>query len=186
MGFHFQYDAFRDKFEFNTDKMLNPILGASHAFQTVSVPAVYFYQVPGFTDENNSFAGVRGIKLTGADFMLTTQFTGCAFSWTKDGGVVRASHITPSDKRRTYPGDGNGLALRLVNEPGKMANANNKRLSVFGRGAGNAPAPSGNKYYPDVALQWASIFGVERRGDWKFYVQAVNQADAIVEHREIY
>jgi hypothetical protein len=66
VGFHFQYDAFRDKFEFNTDKMLNPILGASHAFQTVSVPAVYFYQVPGFTDENNSFAGVRGIKLTGA------------------------------------------------------------------------------------------------------------------------
>ncbi len=186
VGFHFQYDAFRDKFEFNTDKMLNPILGASHAFQTVSVPAVYFYQVPGFTDENNSFAGVRGIKLTGADFMLTTQFTGCAFSWTKDGGVVRASHITPSDKRRTYPGDGNGLALRLGNEPGKMANAKNQRLAVFGRGAGNAPVPAGNQYYPDIALQWASIFGVQRGVDWKFYLQAVNQADAIVEHREIY
>jgi hypothetical protein len=186
MTFQFQYDAYRDKFEVNSDKMINPNLGASHAFQTVSVPAVYFYQVPGFTDTNKSFAGVRGIKLTGADFMLTTQFTGCAFSWTKDGGVIRASHIAPSDKNKTYPGEGNGLARRLVSEPGRMANANNQTLAVFGRGAGNAPVPAGNSHYPDAALQWASIFGVQRGGNWKFYLQAVNQTDMIVEHRQIY
>lgn len=186
MTFVFQYDAYRDKFEINSDKMINPNLGASHAFHTVSVPAVYFYQVPGFTDVNNSFAAVRGIKLTGADFMLTTQFTGCAFSWTTDGGVMRASHVAPSDKYRTYPGEGNGLAQRLVSEPGRMANANNKPLTVFGRGAGNAPVPAGNSYYPDAALQWASIFGVKRGGNWNFYLQAVNQADMIAEHRQIH
>src|SRR5258708_11068816 len=111
--------------------------------------------------------------------MLTTQFTGCAFSWTNHGGVLRASHISPHGGAPpggpvTYPGGGIELAQRLMAN-GAMTNAAGAALTVFGAGAGNAPvAPPDNQYYPTPVTGWVSIIGLLKSGAWRLYAQVVD------------
>ena len=207
LQFHFQFDPGNDRFVFNG--LLSGQLGASHPFQTVSVPAVNWYDVPGNGGQNapnapGNFSQILGCELTGATVMVTTQFTGCAFCWTDHGGVIRAAHLGPTRAGypsaalpTSYPGAGHALANRLLNQgnppPGGigaaagMANAAGAALTVFGRGAGNAPVVGGgNPYYPDGTLQWATIVGRFQNGAWKFYMQAVDRnTNQISEARRI-
>ena len=188
LTFHFQYDVVNDRFELRGG--LSPVLGASHAFTTVSVPAVHWTQVPGAGPAPCNFAGVLGCELAGANFMVTTQFTGCAFSWTNHGGLLRASHVSPSGGGPgTYPGGGLALAQRMV-ATGAMTNANNMASTVFGGGAGNAPVPGGgNSFYPNTVVnmtRWITIFGlIKGGGGWRFYMQVVDGNLNIREPRRI-
>jgi hypothetical protein len=187
LTFDFRYNAGEDRFELGA--VADATLGASHAFQTVSVPAVHWSQVPGAGPAPCNFAGVLGCELAGANFMVTTQFTGCAFNWTTHLGVVRASHISPSGGGPgTYPGGGNALAQRLMLN-GAMSNAGNTAVTVFGGGAGNAPVAAGNAFYPDTvatAIRWVSIIGVNKGGvAWQLYTQVISGSLQILEARRI-
>lgn len=131
-----------------------------------------------------TFANILGCELTGATFMVTTQFTGCTFCWTNNGGMIRAMHIGPTRAgypsaalATSYPGGGNGVATRIVAQGAGagMANAAGAALHVFGRGAGNAPAINGgNSFYPNATLEYATIIGRNSGGGWKFYLQAID------------
>jgi hypothetical protein len=156
VNFDFQYDAENDRFHFISGPFAT--LGASHAVQAVSVPAVHWTDVPAVGAFPGNFAGVLGCELAGGPtLMVTTQFTGCAFCWTNHGGVLRAAHISPAGDaaKVNYTGLGLALANRLVNQPGLMANANNMQLTVFGNGAGNAVAHGGgNGFYPQRTVPY--------------------------------
>ncbi len=191
LNFHFQYDAGQDRFVLGGG--ITPQYGADHAFATVSVPAVHWSNVPNVNlvpGPGHSFAGVRGCELVGANFMVTTQFTGCAFSWASHGGVLRASHISPAGGGvGVFPGGGNGVALAEM-ASGTMVNANNTPLTVFGAGAGNAPVPGGgNPFYPDpqvTPISWVSIIGVDKGGNgWRLYTQVIDGHGQITEARRI-
>jgi hypothetical protein len=181
--------------------MVSAQYGAAHTFTTVSVPAVNWYDVPGNGGQQNpnvpaDFSQILGCELTGANFMLTTQFTGCTFCWTNQGGMLRAAHIGPTragypaaNLPTSYPGGGNGVAQRMIaqaNPAAGMANAQGAALHVFGRGAGNAPAiGGGNPFYPNANLGWATIIG-RNAGGWKFYLQAIQAGtNQIMEARRI-
>ena len=186
LTFYFQYTADRiDRFVMTTSKATS--LGEARTFTTVSVPAVHWSQVPGIgVAVPYNFGGILGCEVTGANFMVTTQFTGCAFSWTNNGATLRASHISPSGGGPgTYPGGGIALAQRLITN-GAMANAPGTALSVFGSGAGNAPVVgTGNPFYPTPVTGWASIFGLTKGGGWRFYLQVVDINGNIQEARRI-
>lgn len=204
INFSFQYDPTNDRFVFAGNG--NPNM-AAHVFPTVSVPAVIWYDVPGNGGELApsprplaDFAQILGCELTGANFMLTTQFTGCAFCWTNHGGVMRAAHVAPAKPNyvdvnlpTSHPGGGNGLASRIVAQgnaagmanAGGPANAGGAAVTVFGRGAGNAPVAAGNPFYPNANLTYATIIGCNTAG-WRFYMQAVDTGGNISEARRIY
>ena len=179
--FHFRYDANFDRFELGA--FADMTKGASHLFHTLSVPAVHWSQVPGVGTLPCTFAGVLGCELAGASFMVTTQFTGCAFNRTGHGGVLRASHVSPAGGGPVaYPGGGNALAQRLMLN-GAHANAAAVAAQVFGAGAGNAAAiAGGNSFYPNTALapfRWVSIFGLMKGGGaWRFYMQVIGPMPA--------
>jgi hypothetical protein len=186
-GRYNQYAADTNKFIFGSSSKANH--GAGCVVSTVSVPAVHWSQVPGVgAAAPGNFAAVLGCELTGANYMLTTQFTGCAFCWTNHGGVLRASHISPSGGGPVgYPGGGNALAQRLSAQ-GTMANAANAALTVFGAGAGNANVPAaGNPFYPpSTQFRWGSIIGVNKGGGgWRLYLQVIGNNDQIQEARRI-
>jgi hypothetical protein len=188
LNFYFQYDAGADQFRMGFDRLGNQ--GEALGFDAVSVPALAWSKVPGVGGEPGDFGGVVGCEVDGADIMVTTQLTGCSFGWTDDG-VLRACHISPG----SYKGGGIALAQRLM-KTGKMANASNTPLTIFGAGAGNGPPigtnPSGgtNPFYPNTVgnNKRISIFGVKGvqkdGGAWRFYLQAVEERK-ILEARRI-
>jgi hypothetical protein len=138
-----------------------------------------------------NFTGILGCELAGANFMVTTQFTGCAFSWTNHGGVIRASHVSPSGGGvGNYLGGGAALAQRVLAPGiGAHANAPGAAITVFGAGSGNAPVAAGNPFYPNVVvhpIRWVTIIGVNKGGaGWRLYSQTVNGAEHIQEARRI-
>ncbi|MBV8186026.1 MAG: hypothetical protein JO339_02190 [Alphaproteobacteria bacterium] len=205
--FKFQYDPVNDGFMLGVDAMGN--YGAFHLVKAVSVPAIAWYDVPGNGGEqapaqSANFAQILGCELSGANFMLTTQFTGCAFCWTTDpAGVVRAAHIGPTKPSfvdpslaTSYPGKGRALAQRMIDQGGApplgigvaagMANAPGAALQVFGRGVGNASAVgNANPFYPDNNLKQATIIG-RNAGGWELYLQTIALAtNQIGEARQI-
>jgi hypothetical protein len=140
LDFNFQYNASAGaggEDQFVMAAYAPAILGAARPFKTVSVPAVHWSQVPGAGPQPCNFGGILGCELTGASFMLTTQFTRCAFGWTHHNNVFRACHISPAGGGPGgYPGGGLALARQLMAN-GAMTNAPNAALTVFGCGDGN-------------------------------------------------
>jgi hypothetical protein len=169
--YHLQYQP-GDPDQFVMSETSDAGNGAAHAFDAVCVPALHWTEVPNVGRRPPyNFTGILGCEVAGADFMLTTTFSGCAFSWTDYQGVLRASHISPAGGGPgTYPGVGKALAQELMAR-GAMANAPGERLTVFGAGAGNAPVTTGDRYYPDPRnYRWVAIIGVRQGGAaWQFY-----------------
>jgi hypothetical protein len=185
--YHLQYTP-GDPDQFLMSEKSETRNGAAHGFDTVCIPALHWTEVPNVGGGPvYNFIGILGCEVAGADFMLTTTFTGCAFSWTDDRGVLRASHISPAGGGpKAYPGGGNALARKLMAN-GAMANAPGKRLTVFGAGAGNAPVATGDPYYPDPRtkeFRWMAIIGVRQGAAWQFYAQvAVDFAGQVLARR---
>jgi hypothetical protein len=208
LNFVFCYNTGNDRFEFHAVQAPQ-IHGQGHSFQTASVPALHWSDVPGrgpvplpVALDHASFAGMLGINMTGAQWMVTTQFTGCSFCYSRHGGSFFAAHITPAGiagkpiltggvLAKQIMGNENHVAAgRLANFPG---GGPAPALNVFGNGAGNViPYGGGNGYYPPKTLgagpgqmKWMSIFGRNHNGAWEIYTQSVDGADAIMEARRI-
>jgi hypothetical protein len=209
--FYFLYDVDSGRFKFaqmpkTGTVSINP--------EVVSVPAIHWAKIPGAianvanAPNTANFAGIRGCELTGADFMLTTQFTGCSWVWTNVGGTIRAAHITPSVKDSvrqaqfppyadpTLPGQNQGQQMaRRIMANGQMHNAANAALNVFGAGAGNINVLLGNNAFPNQfyipqGVQIGNtgrtcaamyIIGVDKPGSgWRFYTQLLDSTWKVV------
>jgi len=205
INFSFYFNGPDDRFEL-APTPAPPLLGGSHTFAAVSVPALHWSEVPGrgnvptpLAPATASFTGILGTELAGANWMVTTQFTGCAFCYANQGGNVYAAHISPAGVGGLPVLTGAVLAGQLMgNDPqvqaGRLANfpGGAVPVNVFGNGVGNAAVVGGNPFYPPKTpgagagqMKWMSIFGRVHAGQWKIYTQSVDGADAILEHRRI-
>ena len=89
------------------------------------------------------FSSMTGIELSGANMMVTTQFTGCAFCMAEHNGSMYCAHVSPSVPGMAPNVTGNPLARRIVATHGAFANAGGTQVRVFGRNFGSAPNPQG-------------------------------------------
>lgn len=204
VNFCFLYNAEHDRFEFSTVAMA--MHGGSHSFAAVSVPALHWSDVPGRGNVASpnvapapGFQGMLGVQLSGATWMVTTQFTGCSFCYQAAGAHPYAAHISPAGVSPKPAMTGSVLAQQLMGQvamvaPGRFANvAAGGPFNVFGNGAGNAQVLSGAAHYPAKVpgggagqMAWMSILGRMSGGTWKIYTQSVDGVRAIMEARRIF
>jgi hypothetical protein len=92
LPFYFRYNPGSDRYHFDAAS-----IHGGYATNVESVVAVHWTQVPnrGANLAAGSFAAIRGVELSGAHIMVTTQFTGCAFCMKEVGGVMYRAHIAP-------------------------------------------------------------------------------------------
>lgn len=196
---HFWYKKDGTKFIIKSTK--DGFIPNPHSFQSVSVLAVPWCNVPGRTHNPaaGSFATIAANELTGANVMISTQFSGCSFCFKQSAGRLFAAHIMPDDSDPQAPkiipgahgmGGGQIMARQLAN----------KVPAVTGGDFG-APAPAGGAFkvygagysninglgngYPAATGgidKWMTVFGVNRGGSWRIYTQHVNGAQLKV-HR---
>jgi hypothetical protein len=201
--FYFYYDYSRQRFAFAPNPPAATV--PSHRVAAVSVPVVPWYGVPGngstanpVASANANFSGIRGCELSGARIMLTAQFTGCSFCWTRYGGRLRAAHIAPTrpghpgaNLATSFVGGGSQLAERLA-DPGSaatapgMANAPGEDLLVFGSDNGNGPRIAGREpFYQRGLVRQVTVIGRDLGGTWELYAQTVD-LQGRVDGRRIY
>ncbi|MFI5443946.1 hypothetical protein [Polaromonas sp. UC242_47] len=90
-----------------------------------------------------NFNNLTGIELSGAHIMVTTQFTGCAFSMAEHAGSMYCAHVSPAGVPNMAPNTtGNILAARIM-ATGQMQNAGGVAPRVFGRNIGSPPNGGG-------------------------------------------
>jgi len=163
-------------------KIIPPPSGKPHPYQlkAVNVPAVPWDLVPNRT-AGSTFADIVGTELTGADVMISTQFTGCAFCFKEVGGRLFAAHIMPDNGNAgQIPGSGIELANQLAGQRaptvtgGDFSNAPGVgTFKVYGRGYSNiASRPAGYVYTgPPSAM---TVIGVRRGAGWQIFSQEVS------------
>ena len=207
LDFRFQYQANFDRFCFA--RLVDAAYGSAHTVTAVSVVALHWSDVPGrglvplpTAAAPSTFAGMLAVRFTGGPtYMLTTQFTGCAFCYRAVGGTLHAAHISPSGDVNKPVLTGQVLANQIMGNvanvgAGAFANvpagAGGGALNVFGNGAGNVPPHGGgNAFYPPKTpnavagqMKWMSIFG-RLNGAWELYTQSIDGVGAIMEARRI-
>jgi hypothetical protein len=187
LRFSFHFEATRNRYEFwRVDTTAADPVGR-YCFNTTSVPAIYWGDVPGRTTNvaNGSFAAIRGTRLSGTS-MLTTQFTGCAFCL-KDNGQLYAAHVSPGYKGEARdvatPGiDATVMAQQLANQVATVAGgdfsnaAGAQPFRVFGKSYSNIPGHGAG--YDALCttgggVYWMSLFGFRNGGIWRIYGQEI-------------
>jgi len=161
-----------------------------HSFSAVSIPAVDWFNVPGrgATPTAGSFAQLPGTELTGADVVLTTQFSGCAFCFKVVNSRIFATHIVPDDsvnhnKPLAAAGGGAELARQLAGQVNNVAGGDfaapvpaGGQFYVFGCGYSNIPNLPGGYPSQTVPDEYMSVIGFFRNGAWEIYSQHVMNA----------
>lgn len=149
-GCHFFFDAQFDRFVFAVAGGIYP----AHArpIQVESVTAFHWtdpryvpplHPVAPHNITTTNFNHLTGFELSGAHIMVTTQFTGCAFSMAEHGGSMYCAHVSPAGVPNMAPNTtGNILAARIM-ATGQMQNAGNVVPRVFGRNIGSPPNGGG-------------------------------------------
>jgi len=175
------YEYKKNQFKIETTKP--GIFPNSYQFSTVSIPPVAWFDVPGRTNrqDSGSFARILGTELTGANTMITTQFSGCCFCFKVVGGRIFAAHIMPDAGSGGNPiaGGGTGLARQLAGQVPGITGGDfaapcppGGQFYVYGAGYSNIPRfPAG--YPPRQTSEYMNIFGKTRDGEWKIYTQHV-------------
>ncbi|MEI6160273.1 MAG: hypothetical protein WCP77_10590, partial [Roseococcus sp.] len=76
--FYYEYD----KDQYKIDMTQPAQYPSAYQFDAVTVPGVFWLNVPGRTNNTNtgSFATIAGTELTGQDVMISTMFSGCSFA----------------------------------------------------------------------------------------------------------
>jgi hypothetical protein len=204
MNFWFCYDHTDDIFYLEAQGRPN---SHKHQMSVVNVPALHWTEVNGRGNviaptalNPASFSQMLGTELAGATFMVTTQLTGCVFSYMGNGANVWASHTMPGGAVNAMPAAtlanqimGNVLHVTagdFANYPGLGANP---PLRVFGMTAGNAPVVGGgNPFYPQRTpfasvgtARFITILGRLFGGSWEIYCQAVDHGGTIMEARQV-
>lgn len=161
-------------------KVIPPPSGKAHSypFKAVSVPAIPWDTVPNRT-ASSTFGGIVGTELTGADVMISTQFTGCAFCFKEVAGRLFAAHIMPDNgPAGLIPGSGIELARQLDGQTagvtgGDFSNAPGPgTFKVYGRGYSNiGTRPTGYMYTGPPSSM--NIIGF-KRGNWQIFSQEVS------------
>jgi len=174
---NFGYNTDRDRFKFD--------VGASSGLFAVNVDSVTarsWSSIPNSWVAGNAlggdFAQISAIELA-SQFMVTTQFTGCAFCMKAHGGHVYCAHVGP---KRDLPAHaaaplltGTQIATRIANHRGvngDFANAaGGNPLSIYGAGfSSNVPEPG----YPNglgAGTDYMTIIGVLRVPGYEIYSQ---------------
>lgn len=162
-------------------KIIPPPSGKAHSYplKAVNVPAIPWDMVPNRLAPGSSFADIVGTELTGADLLISTQFTGCAFCFKEVGGRLFAAHIMPDNgPAGGIPGSGIELARQLDGQTvgvtgGDFSNARGAgTFKVYGRGYSNiGTRPTGYVYTGPPSSM--TIIGV-RRGNWQIFSQEVS------------
>ena len=133
-----------------------------------------------------NFANMTGIELSGANMMVTTQFTGCAFCMAEHNGSMYCAHVSPSVPSMANNITGNPLALRIIATNGAFANAGGTQVRVFGRNVGSAPNPQGYDIGPGGGSDtYMTIVGFIGGTSYEIYSQTTktNRIHAV---RQIY
>jgi hypothetical protein len=187
LRFMMQFDAGRDRYYFSNVSG-TVVAGGRYAFDTTSVPAVYWADVPGRTAVvgTGSFAAIRGTQFSGK-YMVTTQFTGCAFCLKDTGGGLFAAHVSPSYKGATRTTPTPGIDAKLLAEQlcgtsppvvgGNFSNApaGANPFRVFGKGHSNIPGQAGydGRCAAGGGANWMTLFGFNNNGAWEIYAQEI-------------
>lgn len=145
----FEYNAYKDRYEFT----VRQAAGAGGVnIQVESVTAFHWTDQryvprpvpsPPLVIGNTNFGQMTGIELSGNHTMVTTQFTGCAFSMGEHNGHMYCAHVSPAGVPNMAPNtDGNTLAQRVMVN-GAFANAGGIAVRVYGRNVGSVPNARG-------------------------------------------
>ena len=168
------------KDQFTLDPTRPPAMVQAYQFNAVSIPAVPWLNVPGRTNAPNagSFAQIAGTHLTGADVMISTMFSGCAFCFKVAGGQLYAAHIMPDDQNGNAI-NGATMAQQLAGQVGTVTGGDFPGTAagnfyVYGAGYSNLPGPLAGGYPVRTALdEFMNIIGVETGGNWEIYSQSI-------------
>jgi hypothetical protein len=153
----------------------------THMFNAVNIPAVSWYDVPGRTMNitNGSFAGIEATELTGANVVMSTNFTGCALCFKEVGGRLFAAHVMPAggDEGTNSIGSGELLARQLCGlDPNVTAGdfappvPTGGTFYVYGARYSNIPGHA--EGYPGADPTTGknmSIIGFQNTGTWSIY-----------------
>ncbi len=187
LPFYFGYDTSRDRYKFD--------IAASPGFIAVNVDSITaqnWTTVPNSWAPGGDFSQIDAIELA-SQFMVTTQFTGCAFCMKQHGGHVYCAHVAP---RRDLPAaaaapilTGTQVAQRIANHNGvngDFANAaGGNPLSIYGAASStNVPVPG----YPNGlggGGSYMTIVGVLRAPGYEIFSQ-ITQNDAITSAQQIF
>lgn len=132
--------------------------------RAINVPAILFKDV---RDSINAIPGTRSSDTPDAAVMFTTQFTGCTYCFSVNGGSMVAAHIDPGGGiGRTSEFDGVGISKEL-REGGGFANGNGGEFKAYGRVANN------DFGYPEDADQMTIVAVRSNEQIWGVYAQVV-------------
>ncbi|MFN3568785.1 MAG: hypothetical protein ACK4VX_00840 [Polaromonas sp.] len=144
------YEALQDRYVFRVGSAPYPPYATSIQVESVTafhwtdtryVPALVPPALHDITTTH--FTNLTGFQLSGANIMVTTQFTGCAFCMAEHGGSMYCAHVSPAGVPGKTPNTtGNILAARIM-ATGQMQNAGGMAPRVFGRNIGSAPNGGG-------------------------------------------
>jgi hypothetical protein len=181
----FFYDYDRDQYKIDMARPAH--YPHAHQFNAVTVPGVFWLNVPGRTNNpaNGSFATIDGTKLDTnvSTVMISTMFSGCSFCFKQENASqdIYAAHIMPDDGAgNVVSGAGTGLARQLGGQVGTVAagdftGTGAGNFHVYGAGWSDLHAPL-NVGYPvrTVLDQFMNIFGTHIHGAWQIWSQHIN------------
>ncbi len=187
----FEYNPHHDRYEFGVRQ---PAGNGAAAIQVESVTAFHWTDQryiprplvpppPPLNIATADFGQMTGIQLSGAEPMVTTQFTGCTFAMAEHGGSMYCAHIAPAGVPNMAPNtDGATLAPRVM-ATGAFANAGGVAVDVYGRGAGTAPNDRGYNL-EGGGPTYMTIVGFPAGGSYGIYAQTTRNG-AIAEVRQV-
>ncbi len=188
LPFYFGYDASRDRYKFD--------IAASPGFFAVNVDSITaqnWTAVPNSYAPGGDFSQIDAIELT-SQFMVTTQFTGCAFCMKTNGAHVYCAHVAPKRDAAAVTANapvltGTQVAQRIANHNGvngDFANAaGGNPLSIYGAGSSNNVAVPGYPNGLGGGGSYMTIIGVLRAPGYEIYSQ-ITQNDAITSAQQIF
>jgi hypothetical protein len=174
----FFYDFRQNKYKMMPQPPME--LTHTHMFDTVSIPAVSWYDVPGRTLNigAGSFAAIEATELTGANVVMSTNFTGCALCFKEVNGRLFAAHVMPAggDDGTNSIGSGELLARQLCGlipgvAGGDFAHPVPAGGTFYVYGARYSNIPNHTTGYPGAdptTGQNMSIIGFNN-GNWSIY-----------------
>lgn len=182
-NFHFSYDKTHDRYKFD----LIPSAG-SIPVQAESVVATFWTRAltlvqrtqieMGLNDINHAvFNRIPRVRLSGANMMVTTQFTGCSFCMMPHGGHVYCAHLTPMTGRaEDHPNtDGATLSQQVVATGAFEGIGGGAHFRVFGRMHGTPPNAAGYNLGAGGGggVTWMTILGFPHAGAYNIYSQTI-------------
>ena len=189
----FGYNPARDRYEFRVREAAGngefPIdvesVTAFHWTDQRYVPLPLLPPPPPYVIGTTNFGQLTGIRLSGAEIMVTTQFTGCSFCMAEHLGHMYCAHVSPYVLGMAPNTDGLTLATRVI-ATGAFANAGGAAPRVYGRNLGSAPNPGGY----DIAGgggagTYMTIVGFPGGTSYEIYSQTT-RANAIRDARQIF